>query len=46
MPVTWLHVADLQIREGDGYDRSIVLNALGGAAAFPRRGGNVPRSSG
>src|SRR4051812_38593403 len=28
MPVTWLHVSDFHIREGDPYDRNVVLNAL------------------
>ena len=28
MPVTWLHVSDFHIREGDPYDCNVVLNAL------------------
>lgn len=28
MPVTWLHVSDFHIREGDPYDRHVVLSAL------------------
>jgi tetratricopeptide (TPR) repeat protein/predicted phosphodiesterase len=28
MPVTWLHVSDFHIREGDPYDRNVVLSAL------------------
>jgi predicted phosphodiesterase len=28
MPVTWLHISDLHIREGDPYDRDVVLRSL------------------
>lgn len=28
MPITWLHVSDFHIREGDPYERNLVLNAL------------------
>ncbi|MFN0073971.1 MAG: metallophosphoesterase [Chloroflexota bacterium] len=28
MPVTWFHISDLHFREGDPYDRQVVLKAL------------------
>lgn len=28
MPLTWLHVSDFHVREGDSYDRDVVLRAL------------------
>jgi predicted MPP superfamily phosphohydrolase len=43
MPVTWLHISDLHIREGDSYDRDVVFRALvRSVKRFRERGGHKP----
>jgi tetratricopeptide (TPR) repeat protein/3',5'-cyclic AMP phosphodiesterase CpdA len=43
MPVTWLHVSDFHIREGEPYDRHVVLRALVASVRRMReKDGRVP----
>src|SRR5262245_49447403 len=42
MTVTWLHISDFHIREGDPYDRDVVLRALVKSVQAFRDRGRVP----
>ncbi|MFL5385818.1 MAG: tetratricopeptide repeat protein [Longimicrobiaceae bacterium] len=42
MAVTWLHVSDFHIREGDPYDRNVVLRALVESVRRMRENGRAP----
>jgi hypothetical protein len=42
MTVTWLHISDFHIREGDPYDRDVVLRALVKSVQAFRKQGRVP----
>ncbi len=42
MSLTWLHVSDVHLREGDDYDSVVVLRALVVAVADQREGGRAP----
>jgi tetratricopeptide (TPR) repeat protein len=42
MKTCWLHVSDFHLREGDAYDRNVVLRALTGSVARYRKEGRAP----
>ena len=42
MKLTWLHISDFHFREGDPYDRDLVLRALVHSVAWFRGHGRAP----
>ena len=42
MKLTWLHISDFHFREGDPYDRDLVLRALVHSVAWFREHGRTP----